>query len=239
MQRVLLPLVCTLTACIYEEKYYSRYGCMGDPPPSPVPSVVTISGITISPENQMPLAGVAVTLQSRTNAVISGPITSDPSFSFQLNTVGAPVDGIYLAATAPGRVNMYNAPSRPIASDFVVEDGLAVISTLQRDLLAAGALGMPFTPGRGTVLLKIYDCHGNPVRGASVESDPAGVARYFDSVQPSMTATATDIGGVAMVANLPPGKATLTVQVMAEGVTFTARELNVIADAFTDTIIQP
>jgi hypothetical protein len=61
--------------------------------------------------------------------------------------------------------------------------------------------------------------------------------RYFNGVQPSMTATATDVGGIALIANLPPGKATLTATV--GGMTLPARTFTVVADTLIQTEIQP
>src|SRR5207249_12122244 len=103
----------------------------------------------------------------------------------------------------------------------------AVLSNGEASNLAAGA-GLVFTPGDGTILLTVDDCNDMPLAGATISSSPPGAVRYFDSVQPSMTATATDIGGVAMIANLPPGNVKVTASV--SGMTLPERDFTVVAD---------
>jgi hypothetical protein len=227
-----------LVACTYPEKQFEGpYTCLGAPPPTSADMLVTIRGQTVNPSDLMPLTGVSLTLQDRNMSTISGPITTGAggAFQFSLNTNGTPVDGVYLNSAASGRITTYYAPARPVTEDLQI--GLAILSTMQADNLALGALGAPFTAGTGVVLLTVNDCNDKPIAGATLSSVPAGVVRYFDGIQPSMTATATDAGGVALVANLPPGVVRLTVT--AGGMMFPARVFNVVADTFIQTVIQP
>jgi hypothetical protein len=87
------------------------------------------------------------------------------------------------------------------------------------------------------VLLTIQDCNGIAVTGATVSSMPAGPVRYVEGIMPSMTATATDVTGVAVIGNLPPG--TVTVTTTVDGMMFRPRQLEVVADSFLETEIMP
>lgn len=233
-----LAVLAALAACTYPEKQFEGpYTCLGDPPPTTADKLVAIRGQVVNPSDLAPLSGVSVSLLTRTMTIISGPITTGATggFEFSLNTNGTPVDGIYLDASASGRVRTFYAPPRPVTEDL--EIGFALLSSMQADNLALGALGAPFTAGKGSVLLTINDCNGKPISNATLSSVPAGDIRYFDGIMPSMTASKTDAGGVALVANLPPGGVMLTVT--AGGKTFPARSFNIVADTFIQTIIQP
>lgn len=230
-------LVCVLAACTYPEKQFAGpFTCVGAPPPTSAEMLVTLQGTAVDPSTLSPLADVMITLQDRNMSPISS-LTTDASggFSFMLNTNGTPVDGVYLAASASGRVDTFHAPSRPVTEDLTIP--FAVLSTMQSSSLALGALGMPFTAGTGAVFVTVADCNDRPIAGATVASSPAATVRYFDGIQPSMSATATDAGGVTLIANIPPGKVTLTVTLGER--TFPARSFTVVADSFIQTHIQP
>jgi hypothetical protein len=169
--------------------------------------------------------------------MIAGPVTSSANggFGFELNTNTTPVKDVYFTGAASGRVNTYFTPPRPITADLEVE--FTILSTMQRDELALGAIGQAFTAGTGAVLLEVKDCDGVPLEGAIVTAEPTGVVRYFEGIFPSMTRPSTDAGGVALVANLPVGTATITATVGND--TFTPRTLLIDADAITRTVIQP
>lgn len=231
------PLVLSVAACTYPEKQFA-YSCFGAPPPTTADLFVRLQGDTIDPLERKPLAGVMVSFLDRNMSTIDGPITTDVNggFAFTLPTNGTPVDGLYFAATASDRIPTFLALSRPVTQDDLTIE-YAVLSTMQASSVAVGALGMPFTQGSGSVFVTVRDCNDQPISGATVASVPAGTVRYFDAVQPSMTRTATDGGGVALVANLPPGNVTLTVT--ADDRTFPARTVIAVADSFIQTIIQP
>lgn len=237
-QLVGASLLAALVACTYPEKQFAGpYTCLGAPPPTTADMLVTLQGQAVNPSDLAPLPGISITLQDRNMSTISGPLTTDATgaFQFSLNTNGTPVDGVYLNASGSGRVTTYYAPARPVTEPLQI--GFALLSTMQGESLALGALGMPFTAGTGAVLLTVNDCNEKPVANATITSSPAGAVRYFNGIQPSMTATATDAGGVALVANLPPEPVTLTVSV--DGMTFGARSFKVAPDAFIQTVIQP
>lgn len=238
MRAASLLAVSALVACTYPEKELSTpFGCLGAPPPTSADAIVNLQGVVVEASQQVPLADVTVRLLDRNMSPITGPLKTDASgrASFSLTTGAVPVERVYLSAMASGSVNTFQTNVRHIAEDVVIPIGLA--STIQRDALATGALGVPFTPGTGAVLLFITDCNDKRLANATLTSVPAGAVRYFEGVMPSMTATKTDAAGVAMVANLPPGPVALTATI--DGMTFPPRSFIVVADAFVQTVIVP
>jgi hypothetical protein len=233
-------VLCALVACTYPEKeLLGPLTCFGDPAPTTADPVVHIIGQTVDPLNRMAVAGVTVALQDATMSTLS-TTTSDANgnFSIPLNTNGAPVSNVNLLASSIGGIDTYYFPSRPLTHDLVINPGLSVISISESGSLQSGA-GFSFTPGDGQILLSIDDCHDPEVglSGATLASSPPGMVRYFDGIQPKIDATATDAGGVAMMANVPPGKVTLTAT--AGGLTLPPRTVTAVANAFTLTEIQP
>jgi len=223
-------VLCALVACTYPEKeLLGPLTCFGEPAPTTADPVVKITGTTTDPQDLTALPGVAVALQDATMGTIATTISdANGRFSITLNTNGTPVTNVNLLASAIGRINTYYFPARPLTHDLEITPGLQVISSSESGLLAAGA-GFTFT-----------DCIGGPqngLSGATLASSPSGSVRYFMGIQPSIPATATDAGGVALMANLPPGKVTLTATVGA--LTLPARTVTAVADAFTLTEIQP
>ena len=234
-------VLCALVACTYPEKeLLGPLTCFGEPAPTTADPVVKITGTTTDPQDLTALPGVAVALQDATMGTIATTISdANGRFSITLNTNGTPVTNVNLLASAIGRINTYYFPARPLTHDLEITPGLQVISSSESGLLAAGA-GFTFTTGAGQILLSINDCIGGPqngLSGATLASSPSGSVRYFMGIQPSIPATATDAGGVALMANLPPGKVTLTATVGA--LTLPARTVTAVADAFTLTEIQP
>lgn len=236
MRRLALA-ACALAACTYPEKQFQGpFTCLGVPPPKNVPTLVKISGHIADPSNLAPLAGASVTLENTQMIPIFNPVTTDATgaFSFTMNTNGTPVDGLVLHGSASGRVDAYFYPTRPVTED--VEFQVALLSTNEAAALAQGA-GVTFDASHGAVIPAIDDCNDKGLAGAVVSSTPAGTVRYFNGVEPSMTATETDAGGVALIAMLPPGQVTVTTTV--QGMTLPARVFDVVANAFIETDIEP
>lgn len=236
--RAAMGALLAVAACTYPEKQFEGpYTCLGESPPTSADPLVMLEGHAVNPSDGMPLAGMSISLKDRNLNPIDGPITTDATgaFQFALNTNGVPVDRVYIHASGSDRIPTFYAPPRPLTESL--QRDLGVTSTMQAASLALGALGMPFTAGTGALLFTIRDCNNKPLANATLVAVPAGAIRYFDGVQPSMTATATDAGGVAMVANLPPGTVTLTVSV--GDVTFPSRTFAVVADSFVQTELMP
>ena len=231
---VLVVALGSLAGCLYPDKEYA-YSCVGQPAPTTAPEFVHIRGVTADPELMMPIPGVTVTLQQ--NGQLLNSTTSDAmaGFSFMLYTGKQPVGGLDLYAKGPGLIDSHFIPPRPVSGDLDVSLGL--LST-QEQMVLAGDSGVTFTPGMGSVLLNAQDCNGQGLPGATITPPAAGgTVVYFNGIIPSKTATQTDDGGVALVANLAPGTVTLTAQV--DGKTLTSSPILVSPDAFSIVALRP
>ena len=234
MIRVLV--LCLACACTYPEKMYDGpFTCLGAPAPTTAAPIVMIGGKVAEPTNLTGISGVTVVLQSTATMtpIFTGTTDAAGMFSFNLNTNGTPVTGVNLFGSAPGRENMYFYPTRAVTQDLAVM--FALLTTQEAMGLALGA-GTPLQAGTGSILLTINDCNNVPLSGATLTAS-AGTVRYFSGINPSPTATATDGGGIALVANAPPGKVTLTAKVTT--MTLPPHDVTVVADTFIQTEIQP
>lgn len=229
-------VLCALAACTYPEKQFDGpFTCLGAPPPTTAKMLVNIHGQVVDGSNLAPIGGATLTLQGVQMVTISTTTTdSAGNFSFMFNTNGTPADGLDIYATASGRVDTYFYPPHPVTDDYETE--LVLVSTAQAMALAAGA-GVQFDASHGAALPTIQDCNGAALAGAVVTASPSGTARYFDGVQPSMTATSTDAGGVALIAQLPVGAATLSTTVQSNKLP--DRHFTIVANTFIQTFIQP
>ncbi len=227
--------LCALVACTYPEKQFDGpFTCLGAPPPNTAKTLVNIHGHVVEPSNLSPIAGATVALQSVQTTLFTQTTDGSGSFGFTFNTNGTPADGLDLLASASGRADTYFYPSRPVTDDIDTE--LALLSTNEVMALALGA-GVQFDSSHGAALLTVDDCNAAPLAGAVVSTSPAGTVRYFDGVNPSMTATSTDIGGVTLIAGLPPGQ--VTVSTTVQNHQLPDRKFAVVANTFVETLIQP
>jgi len=229
-------ILVALAACTYDEKIFEGpFTCIGQSPPVSAPAIVHLTGTVVDPLNRQPVIGAGVELQTAPGTTVTSIFTDgNGRFSFDLNTQGVPAVGFDLYAHQISFVDSYYFPPRPISGD--VDTQISLLTMSESSTLFTTA-GLTQATGDGNVLLSINDCIEPPLAGATLSSMPAGTVRYFTSVTPSQTATATDAAGVAMVANLPPGKAKLTA--MAQGHTFAPLEVSIVANAFTVTELQP
>jgi hypothetical protein len=234
-----------LAACTYPEKI-DRLECLGAPGPSSAAQLVTLTGLTLDPQTQMPFGGATLRLLNRELATLDGPVTSSSTggFGFEpLNSAGVPVDhtNIYINGVADGRITTYVTPPRPLTENRAL--AFTMLSTAQYDLMATEAMGRPFTPGTGVVLVEIRDCDGEDalpgeagIAGATLEASD-GAVYYFVGIFPKPEATSTDFTGVVLVANVPPGTVELTATVGARRLP--SRTVTIVPDALTQTIMMP
>ncbi|MGE5182737.1 MAG: carboxypeptidase-like regulatory domain-containing protein [Acidobacteriota bacterium] len=233
---VLCALVlCALAACTYPDKIFEGpFTCLGAPPPTTAKPLVTVGGHVVEPSNLTPISGAMVALQNaQMSSLFMTTTDASGSFSFTLNTNGTPAVGFDVFASASGRLSTYYYEPHPITDD--VSTDLALLSSQEAAQLAAGG-GVQIDATHGAALVTIRDCNGTPLAGATVTAS-AGVVRYFTGVQPSMTATATDVGGVALIAQLPPGQVTLSATV--QGMKLPDHQFTVIANTFIQTTLPP
>ena len=226
-------VLCALAACTYDEKVFEGpLTCLGVPGPTTAPHLVNIHGHAVEPANLGPLAGVAVKLQNaQMSPIFMGTTDAQGSFAFTFNTNNTPATGLELVATMTGRLGTYFYPTRAITADLDAE--IVLLSPTEAMGLGAGVVDA----SHGVALLTIADCNDTAFSGAVVSSSPPGVVRYFDGVQISPTATATDAGGIAMIGALPPGPVTISTTV--RGTRLPDRVYTAVANTIIQTTIGP
>jgi len=228
-----------LAACSYPEKVPADgagppFGCLNAPPATRADTPVKITGTTDS----------AFTLTPIASATISGELAAGTSiftthsdgagkFSQSQATGNMPLD-IYLDVSATGYVTTQYYPSRPITHDVSFQ---VVLLTAMDEMTLASLGNVTFDNNHGAMLFTVDDCNGTPVSGATVTTAPAATVRYFAGVQPSLTATSTDMAGVVMVAGLPPGTVMVTAQV--GGMIFKTHTFQAVGGTIIQTVLEP
>jgi hypothetical protein len=239
--RVLVLVLCALAACSYPEKVMidatgTPYGCLNAPPPTTAANPIVVSGTVDDAFTMTPVANAAVAgqLSGVTTPIFVDHTDASGKFRQSQATNGAPLSWFFHISDN-GYIDTYYYPSRPLTHD-VSYPSLLLLTSMDMATLASLAQ-ITVNPGDSTALLTVNDCNGTPVAGATIATTPAGTIRYFNGVQPSTTATATDAGGVVMVANLPPGNVMLSAT--AGGMAFKAVNFESVAGAIIQTEIQP
>ena len=105
----------------------------------------------------------------------------------------------------------------------------------------AGLVGGQIMPGRGQLVIGVYDClkvPGDGVTFSSAEADTASMPFYLIKGAPSSKATATDSSGYGGIINLLPGTATLTGK-LGSGESLGIESVLMRADEITYTTLLP
>lgn len=212
------------------------FGCAGAPAPTTADNPIVFSGTVVQSTTVMPINNAAVVGQIGATQAFTTNTDATGKFSKSLNSGNAPLE-IDLAVSANGFLNTYYYPAHLVTHDAHYD--VELFSQADANMLAAAAQ-VTLDPAKGTILMTIDDCNGAPLRGAMVTSTiPAGATvRYFDRVTPSAVATSTDMYGVAMIANLPPGNFLLNAK-SADSMALKTRPVQIVANAFIQTQIQP
>jgi hypothetical protein len=228
--------LCALVACTYPEKqFYGPFTCLGAPPPTTAKPIVNITGNVVEPANSMPIAGASVAFQAgQMTTLFTKTTDASGGFSFTFNTNGLPADNLDLMVSASGHATTYDYPSLPVTDDIAAQP--APITTVEQAALAMG-FGVQFDATHGAALLSIMDCNGAALDGAVVTASPSGTSHYFSGENPAPSATATDVGGLVLAAQLPAGPITLSTTV--QGKQLPDRHFTVVGNTFIQTIIQP
>jgi len=234
-------LLVALGACSFPEKELvdagTPFGCLNAPNPTTADNPSVMSGRVVNGLTQDGVASASVggRLSGSSTSIFVARTDATGSFRQSQNTSNSPLD-MSLAVTANGFLDTYYYPPNKLTQNVNYGD-IALITPMVRDTIASMAQ-LTFDPAKGHILMSVTDCLGNPLQGAMVSTSPAGTTIYFvNVVQPSPQATATDMGGVAMVANLPPGNVMLSG--MYNGMQLKARNMQVVAGAFIVTQERP
>jgi hypothetical protein len=214
----------------------SPFDCLGQPLPTTAGDPLVVSGIVRSnPITPAALAGAQVVGYRTGNATKLDSTSSDATgnYTLTLATGGQPLDG-YVRVFKSGYLDTYGYPPAPLVAG-ATQSALLITTS---DLAALGMLaGVTQTAGKGLIAIVVSDCHGTPLSGATVSSNPAGTLRYNSGGFPSSTASATSADGVAYILNVTAGD----VVVSATAATHVLRShtVNARADAVTLTGVTP
>ena len=162
---------------------------------------------------------------------------SDSGGNFVLNaaTGGVPIDGFARASKDSYLTSWLYLPD-PLSMSFT-NVPVVMIASSNVGLLEL-LLGVSVDDSKGVVALRIADCAGDPIAGATVSTSPAGTdIAYTSGGLPSTMAAATDADGVAIVFNVPPGD--VEVQASYGGTALHAHTVVSHAGDVTQTIIHP
>jgi hypothetical protein len=211
------------------------FACLGQPLPTTAPATVQISGTTVS-GNQATIDAVTVEAFIGASTIPAATTTSAATgtYSLDLATGGAPVDG-YLHASKAGLVDTFYYPPVPVTSS--INQGNVLLVTPAELGTFATLGGVTQDSAAGTLVLAVLDCQGRALMGATVDVQPAGTIRYLRNNAPNTAATSTDVFGLAVVFNVPPGA--VTVGASVNGRTLRQHALDVRATVLTISGVSP
>lgn len=212
------------------------FSCAGHALPTTAPDPLAVTGTTVDINTLAPLAGVTVAAFRTGEATALATATSDSGGNYAITAPsgGTPIDG-YLQASVSGHLDTYYYAAAPVAADATAAQ-IALITQANLDAGTA-AVGVTQSAANGAMLVRVADCNGLPLTGATISTTPSGEIRYSANSQPSTTATMTDASGVAFIYNVPPG--TVTVDAMLGTRALRTRIVGVHADAGTVTGVRP
>lgn len=224
-----------------------EFACLGQPIPTTAATSLTVAGdmqvLSIAGSN--PVAGATVTAYVVGNPTPVGTDDTDAAgaYTITLSNPGAsPVDG-YLLAPSSGNKTVYLFPPTLIYEDLPMAPIRTVSDGLFPTFLALS--GGSVAAGHGVVALRISDCLGNPLAGATASSPQTDQDVRYNGTNglPDSGATSTAADGIAYIFNVPAGS--VTVDAMYMGMNF--REHSFVArnadsggdNAINTTVVQP
>lgn len=240
MRALVLALV--IAGCSFPEKELvaadapgAPFACLGMPLPSTADMQVTISGTVADPFTGSILPGAAIEgfIVGVPTPIFTSTSDATGAFTHDQGTGNVPRNA-YLKATLNGYIDTYLYPGVPIVHDY----SASVQLLTQSDVMTLAQVSMvTIDPMKGNLLVAVVDCNGMPLSGATITTTPAGTVRYFVDGTPNTMAVATDMSGIAFVANVTAGNTTLAATV--SGMTLRSHNFDVVAGAFLQTDIQP
>jgi hypothetical protein len=211
------------------------FACLGQPLPSTAPPSITISGIVTTAIGNAPVSGA--TLQGyvvgTTSPVITLTTDGNGMASASAPTGGKPIDG-YFRASISGKEDTWFYPAVPFAGDQTI----GVVMLTSSDVATVAQIANTSQdPTQAMMFIKVVDCNGAPLAGATISTQPAGTIRYFSGGTPNSGATATDSSGAAAVFDVPSG--TVTLGAVEGAMTLRSHSMNVTGGTVLETLIQP
>lgn len=204
-----------------------------------VPAMITVSGVASerSLSGTTPVKDLMVAAYSNTDTstpVVTATTDASGKYTLVIPTMGKPVDG-FIKATKTNYLDTYLYAPAPMTADFA-NASLNELTQNEYDLLAGTLCAVTEGAGMGTVAVEVIDTAQATVGGAMTMTAPASSKQCYDQGGfPNKSATMTDTDGVAIMFNVPPGS--VMVSATKSGVTFQTHTINVVAGAFTTTLI--
>jgi hypothetical protein len=210
----------------------------------PAPAMITLTGVATERDlsGTVPVAGVTIAAfanANETNPLASTTTNAAGQFTLPILTGGVALDG-FLKASKAGLKDTYLYPATFVDGDLF---GIPIqmLSQGNYDALSTLTQGDQL-PQNGLIALQVLGAPppaGQPVGGATVESQPPASAYHYNDATgtPSSLATSTHTDGVAYMFNVPVGG--VIVSAAKPGALFAAHDLKAWPDALTTTFVQP
>lgn len=206
---------------------------------SSVPATITVSGVASerSLSGTTAVKDLLVAAYSKTDTstpVVTTMTDTSGKYTLVIPTLGKPVDG-FIKATKTGYLDTYLYAPAPMTADFA-NAALNELTPNEYDLLSGTLCGVTEAAGMGTVAVEVVDTAQATVAGAATTTTPAASKSCYDQGGfPNKSASVTDTDGVAIMFNVAPGS--VMVSATKTGATFQTHTINVVAGAFTTTLI--
>ena len=196
----------------------ANIGCLGQPLPGSAPDTVTFSGntFTLGLGGSTPVTTASVAVHATADdAVLAGPTPTDMTgtFAIPVATGGRPLDA-YVRVTESTFLATKLVPATATFADVTDIPGLLLNDQALNLLQLFGAV---HTPGNGVITVRVLDCDGVPIEGATVTTTPSADRIVYRDANglPSRTAAATAADGLALLFDLSPGDYVVDAEIAA------------------------
>jgi hypothetical protein len=216
------------------------FSCVGAASPTSAPNPLSLGGTLTDLTSGNGQAGITAEAHLVAGDALLGTTTTNTAGAYSLsiaNPSASPVDA-YLQFTPPGAgpLRTFLYPPEPFSANATALDSSTTNTTTLS--LLYGLAGMSLNAADGTSLVLVTDCAGAPIPGATVGFSPAaGRVVYLSNGLPSTGATETDLTGLALGLNVPPGNSTITASF--QGTSLKSHVILIRGGSITQTSIHP
>lgn len=189
----------------------ARWACLDAPPPGmadPLASEVELSLTVIDTVTQVPPDGLFAHACARLDVMCETPLTPDvsPAIDGAMHlSVRQGFDG-FVELRSPSSVSTMYFINRPLMRD--TSEAFSIVSTRVLGGLAMQG-NVALDPALGHVLIRVFDCDGNPASDIEMSNDRGGLAFSFVGGLPNVGVAVTSPDGVGGFVNVPIGYAVL------------------------------
>lgn len=224
-----------------------HYGCVGEVDWPVVPAGELKFELTFADEydKTLKLAGAGIKLCPRDDLHCANPFATGVTnpqgevlLTAQLASGTQGWSGYVEVAAGPDYPLNLIVFTRPAGNDPHIDFGVIGQEDMEQGVeLVTNA---PADPGRGAIAMTVYDCAHEKASGATITATPldTGTIGYGVANIPLPDKSATDKGGLAVVANATPGYVTIT-STSSSGETMAVAAVPVRAGAITTFGLDP